>query len=110
MAKIVITQQAKDLHTALISKGIESDLEFWDGHKHIDICIPSAKLYIEVDGMHHFTNPDQMARDFIRDHYSDDDGYSTLRIPNQVVKDQLDEVVTAIEKVVSQRMSEAGEL
>lgn len=104
MAKRVITQQAKDLHQALVNKGIAADLEFWDGHKHLDICIPAAKLYIEVDGMHHFTNPDQMARDFIRDHYSDDEGFSTLRIPNQVVVDQLEEVVAAIENVVTERM------
>ena len=103
MAKKIITPEAQSLCDALTNEGIQASLECWDGHKHIDICIPSAKLYIEVDGMQHFTNPDQMARDFIRDHYSDDDGFNTLRIPNQIVKDRLADVIHAIKKVVTER-------
>jgi len=101
MAKKIITEQAKKLHEALLNEGIEAELEYWDGHKHIDICIPASKIYIEVDGMQHFTNPDQMARDFIRDHYSDDDGFNTLHIPNAVIETDLYRVVNAIKKVVS---------
>jgi uncharacterized protein YqfB (UPF0267 family) len=51
--------------------------------------------------MHHFTNPDQVARDFIRDHYSDADGFNTLHIPNSVVETELHKVVSAIKKVVA---------
>jgi uncharacterized protein YqfB (UPF0267 family) len=101
MARKIITKQAKDLHSALVSEGVEAELECWDGHKHVDICIPSSKMYIEVDGMHHFTNPDQVARDFIRDHYSDADGFNTLHIPNSVVETELHKVVSAIKKVVA---------
>lgn len=100
MTKKIITEQSKMLHSALVGAGIEAKLECWDGHKHVDICIPSSKIYIEVDGIQHFTNPDQMARDFIRDHYSDDDGFSTLHIPNVVVETDLLKVVKAIKKVV----------
>ncbi len=103
MAKRVVTSSAQALYDGLIKEGIQASLECWDEHKHIDICISSAKLYIEVDGMQHFTNPDQMARDFIRDHYSDDNGFNTLRIPNQIVKDRLGEVIHAIKKVVAER-------
>lgn len=105
MAKKIITEQSKKLHSALVDEGIEAELECWDGHKHVDICIPSSKIYIEVDGMQHFTNPDQMARDFIRDHYSDDDGFSTLHIPNVVVETDLHKVVKAIKKVVTRSQS-----
>ncbi|MFT5036696.1 MAG: very-short-patch-repair endonuclease [Candidatus Azotimanducaceae bacterium] len=101
MAKKIITEQAKSLHSALVSEGIKAELECWDGHKHIDICIPTSKIYIEVDGMQHLTNPDQMARDFIRDHYSDEDGFNTLHIPNSVVESDLEKVVRAIKKVVN---------
>lgn len=100
MPKKIITEQSKNLHAALLKEGIEANIECWDGHKHVDICIPSSKIYIEVDGIHHLTNPDQIARDFIRDHYSDDNGFDTLHIPNFVVEKDLDKVVKAIKKVV----------
>lgn len=104
MAKNVVTEESKRLRTALLAQGVQAELECWDGHKHVDICIPTSKIYIEVDGMHHFTNPDQMARDFIRDHYSDDDGFNTLHIPNSVVATDLDKVVKAIKKVVEKKL------
>lgn len=101
MSKKIITIQAINLHSALTQAGIEAELEYWDGHKHIDICIPASKIYIEVDGMQHLTNPNQIARDFIRDHYSDVDGFNTLHIPNSVIEEDLNKVVSAIKKVVT---------
>ena len=91
------------LFDALTLSGVYAELEYWDGHKHVDIRIPDAYLYIEVDGLHHFTRPKQIARDFIRDHYSSNDGYNTLRIPNPVVEEYLDQVVKAIVEIVSKR-------
>lgn len=96
-----VSPEAKTLFDALIQTGIFAELEYWDGHKHIDIFIPSAKLYIEVDGLPHLLNPKQIASDFLRDHYSDDDGFNTLRIPNIVVKEKLNGVVKAILKIVA---------
>jgi very-short-patch-repair endonuclease len=98
-----ITPEAKTLFDALIQTGIFAELEYWDGHKHIDIFIPAAKLYIEVDGLPHLLNPKQIASDFLRDHYSDDDGFNTLRLPNMVVKENLDGVVKAIIQIVEQQ-------
>jgi len=95
-----ITPEAKTLFDALIQAGIEAKLEHWDGHKHIDIFIPSAKLYVEVDGLPHLLSAKQIASDFLRDHYSDDEGFNTLRIPNVVVKENLGGVVRAILKIV----------
>ena len=95
-----ITPEAKILFDALMQNGIFAELEHWDGHKHVDIFIPLVKLYIEVDGIPHFTNPRQIASDFMRDHYSDDDGFHTFRIPNSIVKENLDGVVKAISAVI----------
>jgi len=91
------------LFDALTTAGIYAELEYWDGHKHVDMRIPDAYLYIEVDGLQHFTQPKQIAGDFLRDHYSDKDGYSTLRIPNAVVEVHLAKVVRAVLEVVSER-------
>jgi hypothetical protein len=103
MPTFKVTPEAKQLFDKLIEEGVFAELEYWDGHKHVDIHIPSAKLYIEVDGVQHFTNPDQIASDFLRDHYSDDAGYSTFRIPNEIVREKLDMVLKAILKIVSER-------
>lgn len=101
MAKKIITEQAKNLYQALVNEGVEASLEHWDGHKHVDICIPGSKIYIEVDGAQHLTNPSQIARDFMRDHYSDEDGFNTLHIPNEVIDSNLPKVVKAITKLVN---------
>lgn len=106
MTTFKVTPEAKQLFDKLIELGIFAELEYWDGHKHVDIHIPLAKLYIEVDGTQHFTNANQIASDFLRDHYSDDAGYSTFRIPNAIVREKLDMVVQAIVKIVTERISE----
>jgi very-short-patch-repair endonuclease len=95
-----ITPEAKTLFDALTQQGVFAEMEHWDGHKHVDIFVPSAKLYIEVDGLTHFLRPQQIASDFMRDHYSDDDGFHTFRIPNAVVKENLQGVVKAICTVI----------
>ena len=91
------------LHEALCKEGIAASMECSDGHKHVDICIHSAKLYIEVEGPAHFTNADQIERDFKRDNYSTEDGFETFRIPNNYIDEQLVKVVVALKEVVENR-------
>jgi len=47
------TPQAKELYDELVKIGVRAISEFSDLHKHVDIGIPDAKLYIEVDGLQH---------------------------------------------------------
>ncbi len=91
-----ITPEAQALHDALIRKGIKCKLEQWDGHKHIDISIPWARIDIEVDGMQHYMNVKQMTSDLNRSYYSAHNGYRTIRIPNQLIESNLDEVAETI--------------
>lgn len=95
-----ISKEALDLHHALEEKGIDTILEHNDGHKTVDIYIPIAKLYIEVDGLPHYTKAEQIISDFDRDHYSDTDGFRTFRIPNEIVIHHLEKVCLAILGVV----------
>lgn len=97
------TPEAKALYKELKSKGIRCSLEYWDGHKHIDICIPDAKIFIEIEGISHYTNAKQIKADFNRDHYSDHDGYDTMRIPNELLINNLDKIANAISTVVKSR-------
>lgn len=94
------TKEAGELAAALHTKGIELKPEYWDGHKHVDIFIPSAGLCIEVDGPKHYTDADQILRDLERAHYSDDDGQRTMHIPNEIVIAHFDKVVDAIAHAV----------
>jgi len=104
------TKEARSLYRILKEKGIECWLENWDGHKHSDICIPKVKIYIEVDGMSHYTSSKQIITDFKRDHYSDDAGYDTIRIPNEILMYNLNKIADAIAKVVKERYIKKEEI
>jgi very-short-patch-repair endonuclease len=101
MANITPTKEALLLNTALNEAGLETKLEHWDGHKHIDIFIPSKKVYIEVDGVQHYTSDRQILSDLQRNHYSDDDGYRTIRIPSLLIPSKLESIVKAVVKTCS---------
>lgn len=58
-----ITPEAQMLHSELIKLQIPAILERFDGYKTIDISIPSARIDIEVDGIHHNTNDRQAIAD-----------------------------------------------
>jgi len=100
------TPQAKKLHDALNIRDIHNELEFDDGHKHVDIYVPSAKLNLEADGKYHLTDPEQLFRDLKRDSYSHEKGISTIHIQNDFVEWKLDELADTIAKVAETRKKE----
>ena len=65
-----VAPQAKKCHEALLARGIKNDMEVWDGYKHVDILIPWARIDIEVDGLQHYNNADQIISDFDRSYWS----------------------------------------
>jgi very-short-patch-repair endonuclease len=97
------SSQARTLFYALKEKGINCELEAYDGKKHVDISIPEAKLNIEIDGLHHSINPEQLSVDLQRDEYSALSGFSTKRYTNKEIEEHLEEIVDALVKVVEQR-------
>jgi very-short-patch-repair endonuclease len=94
------TKFARLLYGALARRGIESITEYSDGHKTVDLAIPSAGLYIEVDGVQHLNNPEQIITDFMRDYYSERDGIFTLHVHNEDLKKHLNSIANAIADVV----------
>ena len=100
------TEQAKRLHDALLKQGISAELEYSDGHKTVDLCIKEARFYIEVDGLHHLTHADQIIADLKRDHYSDNEGFETLHIPNAIFKNEriFNSIVEAIAEATKKRI------
>jgi len=100
MSNIKPTKEALLLNEALKKEDIETKLEYWDGHKHVDIYVPKGKLYIEIDGVHHYTSVRQIISDFQRDHYSDDEGFRTLRIPSSIIFEEVGSITKAVIRIL----------
>jgi len=90
------TGEAKMLTVALEKLGVNALLEVNDGFKRIDIGIPKARINVEVDGIQHLTNPHQIVADINRGYYSHKKGYSTMHIPNEMIRSHLKEVSEAL--------------
>jgi very-short-patch-repair endonuclease len=103
--QIVATPQAVKLSEALRIRGINNEREHNDGYKHVDIYIPEANLYVELDGKYHLTDPNHLFRDLQRDACSHKNGIETIHIPNFYVENNLDEVANAIAEVVRKRQA-----
>lgn len=99
------TFYARKLESLLKKLGIKVNEEVWDGHKTIDLSVPRGKLDIEVDGVQHLTNPDQIVTDYTRSYYSREAGYETLHVHNKDIKDDKDaqNIASAIAEVAATR-------
>ena len=60
-------------------------------------------LYIEVDGLPHYTSPHQILADLKRDHFSNKEGFFTKHIPNTLIESHLEDVADALADVVNGR-------
>lgn len=96
------TQQTIDLYLALKAYNVPVQIEKFDGHKHIDIAIPNAKINIEIDGFHHHLNPYQALQDLKRTYHSFRKGFFTIRVPNSLIENKLDNAVEYILKFLDE--------
>jgi len=87
------TIEALTLYFALKKRGISAEIEKNDGFKSVDIVVEEAKAHIEVDGVHHNNNNIQALKDLKRTYHSFKEGYITLRIPNSLMYNDLQETV-----------------
>jgi len=100
------TPQQKKLYKALQDKGIDCELEKYDGYKSVDLAIPSVKLIIEVDGIHHVKSAKQMDTDIKRTEHSLKKGWHTIRYRNRDIEEDVYGVANTIESLVGKRRSE----
>lgn len=81
---------AMRLQKELKSRGIYSELEkevvAGSIRIHIDLAIPQAGLNLEIDGIQH-SSKRQAISDLSRTYYCMEKGYTTIRVPNSVFKD-----------------------
>lgn len=102
-----VTPQARKLYYKLKAKGVQCVLEFCDdGRKHVDIGIKDARICIEVDGRQHYNKPKQILSDFKREHWSDEDGFSTIHIPNEKINnnEEVELIASALASVAKKRI------
>jgi very-short-patch-repair endonuclease len=90
------TAEAIDLYLSLKRRGVPAELEKFDGFKTIDIAVVDARVNIEVDGLMHNSNHKQALADLKRTCYSFQKGYFTLRIPNALIRESLEETADYI--------------
>ncbi len=109
MPNITPTRQTTSLVEALIKRGVELRVEYWDGHKHVDIYIPKDNLYIEIDGLHHQIRPEQIISDFNRDYFSFKDGFFTKHITNESIDSHLEKIADAIAHIANNAPNKLGE-
>lgn len=101
MSVIQPTKTAHLLNEALNAVGIETKLEHCGMNINTYTFISKGKIYVEIDGPQHYISPKQIVTDFLRDHYSDDDGFHTMRISNEVVEKQAIKIARAIKKILN---------
>ena len=90
------TAEARILYLSLKKRGVPAELEKFDGYKTIDIAVVDAKVNIEVDGHQHVSNPKQALLDLKRTFFSLQKGFLTLRIPNALIRENLEETADYI--------------
>ncbi len=100
------TSEERALLQALRKRGLRVESQKWDGYKHIDLTIPDARVNIEVNGLQHGFNPKQALADLKRTYYSWKKGWLTLRVPNVLVKNHLEETADYVVEFIKESMEE----
>ena len=104
-----VTSQAMRLSDELKRLHIEHKLEYYDGHKHVDVALLWAKLYIEIEGRQHGFNSNQMLSDEKRDASSQKEGFYTKRIPNEWIDRDAQKLAENIARLARRRYRQMKE-
>jgi hypothetical protein len=115
-----ITEEQINLYLALVAKNWEVDLEYKDyydpkdssKYKTVDIAILSAKLYIEINGMQHVRDYQQLRSDLWRSYFSFDAGFLTLSVFNDAIKsrDEFHQIVNVINDIARRRKDSINQI
>ncbi len=94
------TPETLILYFALKERGVPAEIEKFDGYKTIDIAVTEAKMNIEVDGGQHNFDSIQALSDLKRTLYSLKKGYYTLRVPNSIIRYDLELTADLITEIL----------
>ena len=96
------TKETINLYFSLRERGVPAKLEKFDGYKNIDIAVVEARVNIEVNGAHHLNNADQAFADLKRTFFSFKKGFLAVRIPNVLVKHNLNQTADYVTKFLKE--------
>jgi len=88
--------EAIQLYYGLKEAGVNAMLEWWDGKKSIDVAISRVKLNIDIDTEYHMLTHEQAINDLEEAMHSFKNGFTTIRIPHDLVTYYLKETVNNI--------------
>ncbi|MFT3701264.1 MAG: hypothetical protein QM802_02790 [Agriterribacter sp.] len=91
------------LYFALKKQKITAVLENSAEFKKVHIAIDAVKLYIAVDGDHDYTDHKQAKQDLQRTFYSLQHDFVTIRVPNTLIENELQEACNYLSEIVSVR-------
>jgi len=94
------TIEATKLYLSLKKRDVPAELEKFNGYKTIDIAIVDAKVNIEVLGPHDHSKYKRALSDLKQTLYSFQDGYLTLRIPNVLIKKNLEKTAKCVTELI----------
>lgn len=77
------------LYYALKKAGIKAMLAWWDGKKTVDLAVSRVKLNIEIDRGQESLSYEQAMAELGKAMHAYQDGFTTLRIPDYLVKTDL---------------------
>ena len=92
--------EAIHLFYALKTAGVNPMLEWWDGKKSVDIAVSRVKLNIKIDMNYEMITHSQAINDLEQAMHSFKNGFTTIRIPNVVIKYYLKDTVKNIQGII----------
>ena len=100
--RIKPTACAKKLFLDLKRRGFQVYIEYYDGHKTVDIFVKDAMVHIEVDGYQHNIDGNIAIQDLWRTYHSFKEGYFTLRIPNSAIYNDFNQTSKAVSNILEE--------
>lgn len=99
-----VAPEEKFLYKALKKQNFKCEFENDGERKHAGIRLTDARIFIEFDDLVHCISPKQIIAEFSGDKHSKEDEFITIRIPNMVLENHLDEICNAIAVVAKKRI------
>ncbi|HEV3252109.1 MAG TPA: hypothetical protein VGZ71_14210 [Puia sp.] len=94
------TKETIQLYFALKGRGLTAQLEKHDKLKRVDITIEESRVHIEVDSAQQNYNVTEALQDLKKTYFDFPDGSITLRVPNSLVKFNIDQTSDVIHKLI----------
>ena len=88
------------LYYALKKAGVKAMLAWWDGKRTVDLAISRVRLNIEIDRGDESLSYEQVIEELGQAMHAYHDGFTTLRIPHDLVKTDLKVTVESIRGII----------